>query len=163
MKLLDISTRKFPNTFTMVDDEDFEVLNKWKWSAVSRKSQVRATRTTGKPKRNILIHRAIMNAPNGVLVDHINGDPLDNRRDNLRLCTVFQNNCNKHARLGALGLLGVSKRDNRFYAQISIVHKKRKHIGSFATPIEAAKAYNEAAKTHYGEFANLNVIPGETV
>ncbi len=163
MKLIDCSTPKHPNTFTMVDDEDFEWLNQWKWGVGACKGKLRVSRSASNPRRPIKLHRAIMEAPDGVLVDHINGNTLDNSRTNLRLCNNSQNGCNKHARIGVVGFLGVYKRGARFYAQITIGFRKKKWLGVFDTAAEAALAYNEAAKIQHGEFANLNIIPVASV
>lgn len=105
------------------------------------------------------IHRVIMNAQKGQLIDHINHDGLDNRRCNLRICTHTQNNINRRKFKGASVFKGVSwcTRLNRWRAQIrpsgcSI------YLGYFKHEKDAARAYNEKAKEMFGEFACLNNI-----
>lgn len=105
-----------------------------------------------------LMHRVLIEAPDDIFVDHINGDRLDNRRSNLRLATNQQNCWNQG--LGARntsGFKGVSwhSRDLMFQASIR-VSGKQITLGSFAYSISAARAYDRAAREHYGEYARLN-------
>jgi hypothetical protein len=87
--------------------------------------------------------------------DHINGDKLDNRRKNLRVCTNAQNQMNIGPR-GERSYKGIGRRSkNRWYAAIT-VNGRRIRLGRFLSPEEAAKAYNTAAQTHFGEFARIN-------
>jgi len=111
-------------------------------------------------KKCIGIHRIIMGTVDtDKLVDHINGNPLDNRRENLRITTKQQNCCNQRKRVGSSKFKGVvwHKMGGGWIAQIG-VNYKRYHLGSFKSEIEAAKAYNDAAIKYHGEFACLNVI-----
>lgn len=113
-----------------------------------------------KKYKNFRLHRMIMNAPAGMEVDHINGDRLDNRRCNLRVCTTLQNRrASKTPNTNTTGYRGVSKfkRDGNFEAYLQI-DRKRKRIGYFDCPIEAARARDLAALEHYGEFAVLNGV-----
>lgn len=148
------------NKFAIVDEEDFDKLNKWKWHAhkdnkngvfyVWRNSHI----SEGiKKQRTFLMHREIMNAPKGMVVDHINHDGLDNRKCNLRLCTCSQNSANQTKK----GLKGAHK-DKRYSRWISSTKYKQKtiYIGSFRTQIEAAKAYDKKVIELFGEFANPN-------
>lgn len=112
-------------------------------------------------KCQMLLHRAIMvrvigcPIPDGMVTDHINGDTLDNRRDNLRLCTRTQNNYNRRTNTeNATGFKGVSKRPSgRFRACIKI-DGVNKNLGTYDTPEEANAVYVEAAKRIAGNFAN---------
>jgi hypothetical protein len=107
----------------------------------------------GKMRR---LSRIIGRPEKGMVVDHINGDPMDNRRDNLRICTVQQNNWNRKRRPnGSSSFKGVCAVGGRFTANIA-PNGKMTHLGSFATEEEAARAYDKAAREHYGEFACLN-------
>lgn len=92
------------------------------------------------------------------LIDHINHDPSDNRWKNLRPATHAQNMRNMRSRTGSSSkYLGVSwgKASGKWRSEIK-VDGNSKHLGLFANEAEAAKAYDEAAKKHFGEFANLN-------
>lgn len=107
----------------------------------------------GKPHR---LSRLIAQPERHLVVDHINGDPLDNRRGNLRICTVQQNNWNRKRRPnGSSSFKGVSAVGGRFTAHIA-PNGKMIYLGSFETEEEAARAYDKAAREHYGEFACLN-------
>lgn len=166
MKLLDISTPKYPNTFTRVDEEDYEKFKCHKWLADISCGRLYAKRTTQyeHKKGKEALHREILRIKGRWnLVDHIDGDSLNNQKINLRICTSHQNtmNCKKY-RNGKSAYKGVNIRTNRnppsFRVRIRVNYILL-NIGEFSSEIEAAKAYNEAAKTHFGEFARLNVIP----
>jgi hypothetical protein len=138
--------------FTLVDDEDFEKLNKFKWYFHDGYA---IRQVKGKIVR---MHREIANTPIDMLTDHINGDKLDNRKVNLRPCTTAQNVQNRSNQSNnSSGFKGVSwsKKNNKWSAMINI-NKKRTHLGYFKTAEEAAKVYDLAAIENYGEFANLN-------
>ena len=103
--------------FALVDDEDFEYLNQWKWYASKHKNDCRASRevSIGHCKSiNVSMSRVIMNAKDGQLIDHINRNPLDNRKSNLRFCTRSQNNTNKKP-CGISKYLGVYKKSKKSY------------------------------------------------
>lgn len=104
------------------------------------------------------LHRIIVNAPRGMCVDHINGNTLDNRRSNLRICTRHENTMNQRVRKNnTSGKKGVRfiKGQAQWSARIS-VKGKRLHLGYFASAEEAGAAYDQAALIHYGPFAHLN-------
>ncbi len=114
--------------------------------------------------RNYRLSRLILKPGKNRLVDHINGDPADNRRVNMRLARNVDNQGNmrlsKHNKSGYKGVCFV-KAKQRYKAQISI-NNKAKHIGYFDTPEEAARAYDTAARFLFGEFACVNFpLPGE--
>lgn len=104
----------------------------------------------------VYLHRLIMKAPKGMVVDHINGDRFDNRKCNLRICTQAENMRNRKPNAG-VKYKGVRLKYSRFEARIG-VGKKQIFIGKFDTEIEAAMAYNEAAVKFHGEYARLNEI-----
>ena len=104
------------------------------------------------------MHRLIMQAIDGQYVDHINGDGLDNRRENLRICTHAQNMQNQMpVRLGTSKYKGVSwdKVAKKWAAHINLDGKPKK-LGRFVAEEDAAKAYDSAAIEHYGEYARPN-------
>lgn len=136
----------------LVDDEMMDCLDKYLW-AIETTGYVRAN-MNGK---RVSLHRFILRPTSRAEhVDHINGDKLDNRKSNLRLCTQTENNWNTGPRKGsATGFKGVHKTKYGFAAQIR--EKGKKHqLGTFKSPEEAAQAYDKAAIRFHGEFANLN-------
>jgi hypothetical protein len=149
----------------IVDDEDFERLAQWRWNYYKERTNGGyAHRTTSRingKRHHLLMHREIMSPiPNGMEVDHINGDKLDNRRCNLRYSTPRQNRHNRTRYSNSTtGFKGVSlKKDKKtkpFQAHICDRWKKH-HLGYFDTPEEAAEAYNHAAIRLHGSFARLN-------
>ena len=147
---------------SLVDDEDYERFSRFSWFAQAAGDGFCATRRqreNGK-KLAIYLHREIVNAPIGLEVDHINGNPLDNRRSNLRLCTHAQNMANrKQHKHSAARFKGVRWcRDHKKWRAEIYVRGKRIHLGYFANDEDAAKAYNEAATLHFGEFARPNEV-----
>lgn len=107
----------------------------------------------------VQLHRWIMDAQAGQVVDHINGDRMDNRRENLRLCTVAQNIRNQKLRASKSGFKGVFEKRGKWQASYTFEGKKI-YIGKFSTPEEAARAYDAAAREAFGEFALLNFPDG---
>jgi hypothetical protein len=145
--------------YAIVDDADFQLLQKFKWSMDKDGYAIRQYGTHTKVSR-ILMSREIMKPGVGMDVDHIDRDRLNNRRENLRVCTRSQNNMNARVRANsASGFKGVyfDKRKKKFESYIGI-NKKHKHLGYFETPREAAIVYNEAASLFFGKFARLNKI-----
>lgn len=144
---------------TIIDDQDYNEISKFKWSAeTSRSGGVYAVRA--ERGKRIKMHRLILNAEKGQEVDHINGDGLDNRRSNLRLATHRQNAMNVPKKdRGRSRFKGVSWRADRGKWRATInVNYKQSYLGLFSDEVSAAKAYNEAAIFHYGKFAHLNPV-----
>lgn len=148
----------------LVDDEDFESLNKFKWQALWNDStqSYYAYRAKGPWRSRITTHmaREILGLVHndGNQVDHRNKDTLDNRRENLRVCTKSENMINRcKFKNSSSKYKGVywNKTKKRWISQIQI-NGHRKSIGNFTNEIEAAKAYDAEARTHYGEFATFN-------
>lgn len=144
----------------IVDECDYKYLKHFKW-CVSRGYAMRGVRENGRNK-SIKMHRVIMGVSDSKIeVDHINNNPLDNRRKNLRLCKHSENMGNQVIRKNnTTGFKGVHwyKSRRRWMAHITI-EGKFKNLGYFKDITEAAKAYNKAAKKYFGKFANLNKIP----
>jgi len=146
--------------FTLVDDEDFEWLSMFSWR-VSRTRLVNYARTskynkTTKKVDSANMHRIILNAPENMEVDHIDGNGLNNQKCNLRFATRSQNTCNIKKVYGNVSFRGVHKTPNNTYRAMISVKGKKKHVGTYKSAIEAAISYDKAAKDTYGEFAQLN-------
>jgi hypothetical protein len=143
----------------LVDDADYEYLSQWKWQYNGYAMRL-TSRSLPINRTTVLMHRVIMDAPHGMEVDHINGNKLDNRRSNLRICTSTENKHNRGVyRNSTTGSKGVTfnKREKKFKVSIRIGNGKRLHLGYFTNLGEATRAYDEAAKKYHGEFARLNV------
>ncbi len=149
--------------YAIVDPDDYERLNKHKWHT-SRSSNVfyacRNVRIAKNKRLYIKMHREIINPPSSLFVDHINHNGLDNRKANLRPATCAQNCVNRpsvKSKTSYSKYNGVTRRKDikKWCAQISF-KGKRIHLGHFHSEIEAAKAYDIAAKKYHGAFAVLN-------
>jgi len=145
----------------IVDDEDYEILNQFKWYAerqgktfyANRKAPLSQSRITTVMRREIRMHREIINPPTGFFCDHKNGDGLDNRRANLRIVTNGQNQLNNGKyKSNTTGAKGVFMDHGKYRAEIR-KDGKRKYLGMFKTVEEASAAYQKAAKELFGEYA----------
>lgn len=147
----------------LVDDADYENLNKYKWHFNDNGYAVRSQhyQLDGINKnKTIKMHRAIMGYPEKMMVDHINRDKLDNRRENLRVCTRSQNLMNMNSHRGTTSKykgVSASGRGRPWIAKIC-KDRKQKFIGHFDTERDAAIAYNKMAIEWFGPFANLNQV-----
>lgn len=147
----------------LVDAEDYAYLSQWKWHAMKQKNgiyyAVRNIVKDGK-QTTIRMHREIMKTPKGMDTDHTNGNGLDNRKENLRICAHSQNqkNCKKYNN-NSSGYKGVCwhTRDKKWAVGIQMNGEKI-YLGLYVTKEKAAIAYNEAAKKLFGEYARLNII-----
>jgi hypothetical protein len=150
--------------FAIVDGEDFDELDRYKWHARDNHGNtfyaIRSGERKNGKKRFIQMHRVIMKYKGELVIDHINGNGLDNRRANLRVVTTAQNSYNRRkiSRPCSSKYKGVSwvKREGRWQSLIRYKGVK-KFLGYFDDEIEAAKRYDEAARIYYGEYAVLNV------
>jgi hypothetical protein len=155
--------KKIPLTqgqFALVDDEDFEYLNQFKWYAQKDYDTFYANRKirVEQGQKTAVMHRVILDVTDhNIKVDHIDHNGLNNQKINLRLASSSQNSMNrKSTKNTSSKYKGVTyRRLNKWEASIYL-SKKYKYIGMFSTEIEAAKAYDEMAKLHFGEFACLN-------
>jgi hypothetical protein len=142
-----------------IDDDDFDRVAKINWVPVLCGKKTKKVYVMGwckEKKRNFYMHRLLTMANSGQLVDHINGNPLDNRKANLRICTPTENCGNMRCNVGKSGFRGVEKtRSGKFRAYIQM-HYKNMHLGVKETAEEAARLYDFAAIRHFGEFATLN-------
>jgi hypothetical protein len=130
----------------IVDDEDFEYLNQWKWFIFNSRGILYVMRReyhkriNGKQKyQNIFMHRLLMNPPKNMVIDHLNRNSLDNRKVNLRICT-HRENLQNTKKTNKYGYLGIDKRHNRYAAIIGLNNKKI-YVGSYETKLEAYNAY----------------------
>lgn len=142
---------KIFNGTALVDDEFIPLLSLFNWHKVAHGY------VAGKVgHKTTFMHRLIMGAREHDLVDHINGNKLDNRRANLRFATKAQNAQNSKKPRAMSGLIGVSTYQGYHAAYIK-VHGKRKHLGMFKDPVEAAIEYDKAALKYYGPDARTNL------
>lgn len=144
--------------FTIVDAEDYALLSKFHWQCWKGPWNNYAKGVV--EGKNIPLHRFLLNPSRDKVVDHINGDGLDNRRSNLRIVTTSQNGMNrKLSKNNSSGYKGVcyNKQRGKWMAYI-MFEKKQRTIGYFANSLEAAKAYNKEASRLFGEFAKLNDV-----
>jgi HNH endonuclease len=148
--------------FALVDSKDVFEVSKFKWLLTHLGRAKKGTTGPGRKSIQIFLHRFILDAPKDMVVDHINGDPLDNRRCNLRVCTRHQNAMNQKKRKTQVGFKGVRKRvygklKNKITWEARIkVDYKEICIGYFKIAEDAAKAYDIAARHYFGEYANTN-------
>lgn len=148
----------YSGDIVLVDDEDFETLSGYKWYRHVGGYAARGSTAFG----SALMHREIMKAKKGQIVDHINRNKLDNRKSNLRICTTKENVFNTAKRNVVLTskYKGVhfDKDRNKYIANISIDNKST-YLGGYEKEEDAAYYYNENAKILQGEFAVLNELP----
>jgi hypothetical protein len=167
--IADFATREIPLTrgyVAVVDASDYPALSQHKWCALKSGHTVYAVRAVpkGSGRGMICMHRAILGLPLGrvPMVDHINGNGLDNRRANLRLASRSDNGANRRKfAIGASRFKGVTLKRGRWCAAIRRLGKAH-HIGYYGTEEEAARAYDAAARERFGNFALLN-FPTEAV
>ena len=138
------------NKRAIVDDEDFDLVNQFKWCCNTENYAMRSS----KDGNSRWMHRLIINTPKGKQTDHINGNRLDNRKSNLRICTHQQNNFNRLKQKGTSKYKGVSwcKALKKWTAAIKLNYKA-KNLGYFIDEKSAALAYQNKAKELFGNFA----------
>lgn len=145
------------NKYALVDDEDFERLNQYKWYAVKGKGLWYASRHTSakidKARKVVWMHREVNNTPKEMETDHIDGNGLNNQRKNLRACVHAQNGMNKGKnRSNTSGFKGVTQSSiNRWKSQIT-VDNKNLYLGSFNSKLKAYKAYCEACLKYHKQY-----------
>ncbi len=149
--------------YTLVDDADYDYLKQFRWfTFINKRNQFKYARTKIDNKL-IYMHRLLLGLTDPKIpVDHVNGDSLDNRRENIRVATTQLNAANRgKQKNNTSGYKGVFQRKESYYktpryrAMIR-VNQKLIRLGTFEDPEEAAKAYDKAAVEHFGEFAYLN-------
>lgn len=143
--------------YAIVDAEDYGWLSRYKWHASSRDAPYAYCTVNGK---NIAMHRMIMRPPKGMVVDHINGNGLDNRRCNLRVCRQDQNMRNSRRHVGGKSRFrGVFPRGHQWEAKVTYKGKEY-YLGRFNSELEAAEARDRLASKLFGKYAWLNIPPG---
>jgi len=149
--------------YAKVDPADYKRLKRYKWIARKGKNSFYTLRYAagGKRKKGTLIylHQEVIKVPQGMVIDHINHDGMDNRMANLRAATYSQNLCHRKKRSGTnqSKYKGIYWREkNRKWQALITFEKKKIYLGYFRSEIDAARAYDHAAKIYHGEFASLN-------
>ncbi len=140
--------------YVIVDSADYDQLMKHNWSVTFFTEY--ATRI--EKSKTIYMHNQIMQPQSGLIIDHKDHNGLNNSRANLRLATKSQNSCNRRKRpLCTSKYKGVyiDKKTRKFKAALTC-KGQRMHLGYFDTEIDAARAYDAAAKLYHGDFASLN-------
>ncbi len=161
----DSQTRCIPLTqgkFALVDAADYDRLSGYRWHASADKAGNRWYAMTSTRGKVISMHRFIMNPPPGMVVDHYDGNGLNNRRANLRICRQQQNVWNRRSRRNKTSrYFGVFQRKNmpnKWYATVAS-GQDRTVLGPLTTELEAALARDLEAMKQHGPYAHLN-FPG---
>lgn len=145
--------------FAIVDDEDYAILSRHGWHLKEDRSGITCYANAKIGGKKVLMHRLILDAKPGQIVDHIDGDGLNNQKTNLRLCDAAQNVWNRRLVTGKSRFIGVSFDTASRKWEACIRHRGRSFkIGRFADEIEAAIAYDAACQILRGEFAVLNGV-----
>lgn len=141
----------------LVDDEDFQELNKHKWY-FHQGYALRNIPNGFYKQKSLSMHRQIMKNPEGMEIDHKDMNKLNNQKKNLRLCSLEQNIRNRGIKkTNTSGYKGVSWNKSKGKWSSKIVFKRKQiHLGDFDDPENAAHAYDNAAVKYHGEFAKLN-------
>jgi len=152
----DPQVRRIPvgkGLFATVDAADYEEIRKYRWRPIHHGRKVyAATRKNGK---TVYMHRMLMRPRRGYVVDHIDGNALNNRRCNLRVCTPAQNLANKAPCGGTSRFVGVYRYRDKWVAHL-MCRGKHYYVGTFADEVEAAKARDRKAYELHGQYAYLN-------
>lgn len=165
MELL-IKSKKYGERIVLIDDEDYDKIKGHVWRLLHQKDgdteYVQTNIIKKHPTKTMRMHIMIMGRKEGMVIDHIDGNGLNNQKANLRFCTQGRNTQNsrmqKSNTTGYKGVYFQKKKLNRPYWSYLWVNKKRITGGYFKTAQEAAAKYNELAIKHHGEFARLNKI-----
>ena len=154
-KLIFVSLTK--GAWTALNDIDLDVVSQFRWHTSGDEklgTKFYALSKCGKGQPIKRMHRVIMDAPSHLFVDHINGNGLDNRRSNLRLCTHAENLRNRSkTKDNTTGFKGVSMKPNGTYCAEIMTNYKKTYIGTFPTAEEASAAYHRVSLELHGEFA----------
>lgn len=162
MKKLIVKSPKFGKHIILYDDKDHKLISKHKWHIYLDKNSYYAVTHVYKKRKQttVSMHRLIMGFPKN-MIDHKDGNGLNNQKSNLRECTNSQNIMNGKKRLNnTSGYKGVMYRSDLTYKFMAVIGFNNQHIylGCFKTAVKAAHAYNSAALKYHGKFARLNKI-----
>lgn len=147
-----------PDKFFIVDDEDYELMSrfKWNWSAGPKQGSPGFVSAVTTPAKMILGKHI---AEQGLQIDHMDGDVLNCQKDNLRPCTRQENQRNSRSKNGSSSRYkGVSWNKQSKNWQVYLNNPKQIYLGKYDDEDEAARAYNVAAREQFGKFAKLNEI-----
>lgn len=138
-----------------IDEPDLPLVDGYRWHGYEVKPR-HFYCMAYRGRRTIYMHRLILNPPPGMVVDHRDGNGLNNSRANIRVCTIQQNNWNSR-RGNQTGFKGVKALSRSFVAKIGAAGTPSfRRLGTYATPEEAAHAYDREAILRHGDFASLN-------
>jgi hypothetical protein len=141
------------------DEQDRDIISRYTWSVVKHKGGLKYAYCQ---KTKTFLHRLLIKTDNKTYIDHINGNGLDNRRCNLRVCTHTENMQNrkmhKNNTSGYKGVYQDKRAKNKKWVAVIRCNGVKHFLGIFTEKIEAAKAYNSGAIRYFGEFARINKI-----
>jgi hypothetical protein len=147
------------NNTAIVDDEKFYLVSKCNWQVRKSGYVVTKSKHFASNGKSVRLHRVLTNCPTGEVVDHINGNKLDNRMDNLRVCSIAENTRNQTRGIDKSSKYkGVRKMRNKWVARLYF-NKEYVYSATFETEYAAAIAYDLAAKMWFGDFARCNILP----
>ena len=144
----------------IIDLDDYILVMNYKWWE-SKNKNLSYAYANDKDRNYISMHRLLLGLTkgDGIKIDHINGNGLDNRKENLRFCTRSQNNMNRKKARGVSKYKGVCRYESRDkWVAVVKVNGAAHNLGYFEREIDAAKAYNRGALKYHGEFAKLNEV-----
>ena len=160
-----IESPKYGRHIVQLDEEDWDKVSQYKWYLMRGHSTYYAKRNLprradGSRPAPISLHRDLAGCPKGMMVDHINGNGLDNRKENIRICTMSQNMMNRSKTVqNSTGFKGVYKTgDSKLNPYSAKIQKDGKVycLGHYSAAEEAARSYDRKAIELFGEFAVLN-------